>query len=144
MRQPDSHDATLPPLASVATTGARGGLQLGKSGGSPSIRSAPSQRPAGGAGSEGTVELESPQALKTTQRRATAAVRLGAAAGRSRGVEITGVSHGILAEVSTTSEADGHPMTAGSSGVPDHFGARFSQPSAVTATVSSCRIPNSP
>jgi hypothetical protein len=34
--------------------------------------------------------------------------------------------------------------TAGSSGLPDHFGARFSQPSAVTTTVSSWRIPNSP
>jgi len=31
--------------------------------------------------------------------------------------------------------------TAGSSGVPDHFGARFSQPFSVTATVSSRRIP---
>ena len=34
--------------------------------------------------------------------------------------------------------------TAGSSGVPDHFGARFSQPFSVTTTVSSCRIPSSP
>ena len=34
--------------------------------------------------------------------------------------------------------------TAGSSGVPDHFGARFSQPSFVTATVSSWRMPISP
>jgi hypothetical protein len=34
--------------------------------------------------------------------------------------------------------------TAGSSGVPEHLGARFSQPSWVTTTVSSCLIPNSP
>ena len=34
--------------------------------------------------------------------------------------------------------------TAGSSGVPDHLGARFSQPFSVTATVSSRRMPNSP
>jgi hypothetical protein len=34
--------------------------------------------------------------------------------------------------------------TAGSSGVPDHFGQRFSQPASVTATVSSWRIPSSP
>ena len=34
--------------------------------------------------------------------------------------------------------------TAGSSGVPDHFGARFSQPLSVTATVSSWRMPSSP
>jgi hypothetical protein len=81
-RQPDSHDATIPPLASAATTGARGGLQLGKSGGSPSIRSAPSHRPGGGVGSVGAVELESPHALTTTQRSATAAARLTEAAGR--------------------------------------------------------------
>ncbi len=37
-----------------------------------------------------------------------------------------------------------HLSTAGSSGVPDHLGARFSQPFSVTATVSSCLMPSSP
>jgi len=35
-------------------------------------------------------------------------------------------------------------MAAGSSGVPDHFGARFSQPFSVTTTVSSWRMPSPP
>jgi len=34
--------------------------------------------------------------------------------------------------------------TAGSSGLPDHLEASFSQPVSVTATVSSWRIPSSP
>jgi len=34
--------------------------------------------------------------------------------------------------------------TAGCSGAPLHVGPRFSQPSSVTATVSSCRMPSSP
>jgi hypothetical protein len=34
--------------------------------------------------------------------------------------------------------------TAGSSGVPDHLGARFSQPFSVTTTMSSWRTPSSP
>jgi hypothetical protein len=38
----------------------------------------------------------------------------------------------------------GPQTTAGSSEVPDHFGARFSQPASVTTTVSSWRIPSSP
>jgi hypothetical protein len=40
--------------------------------------------------------------------------------------------------------ASGSHTTAGSSGVPDHLGARFSQPFSVTATVSSWRMPSSP
>jgi hypothetical protein len=53
--------------------------------------------------------------------------------------------------VSTNVDASDLPVkpavgytAAGSSGVPDPFGARFSQPDSVTATVSSWRIPNSP
>ncbi len=45
-----------------------------------------------------------------------------------QGRELAGVAH----------------TAAGSSGVPDHLGARFSQPDSVTATVSSWRMPNSP
>jgi len=37
-----------------------------------------------------------------------------------------------------------HRTTAGASGVPDPLGARFSQPSGVTTTASSWRIPMSP
>jgi len=55
-----------------------------------------------------------------------------------------------LEHVSTNVDAHGllvKPVaytTAGSSGVPLHFGARFSHPDSVTATVSSWRMPSSP
>ena len=49
-----------------------------------------------------------------------------------------------VAQLQPGSSARRAHTTAGSSGVPDHVGARFSQPSGVTATVSSWRIPNSP
>jgi hypothetical protein len=80
----------------MPTRGAVALAPLVPGGGPASIVCAPSQRPGGGVGWVGPVELESPHVLTTMQRSITAAVRASEGACWSLGVRITGASsHGF-------------------------------------------------
>jgi hypothetical protein len=117
--------------------------------------------PAGPA-SAGTVRVESKDMQRTYKRASTrGGVRLVKQLSREACVE--GVSWGFDREriwvdqgcraefeIGGATPASGGSLFGGpktvkvESGVPDHLGARFSQPFSVTATVSSCRMPSSP